>query len=129
MTLWGLYHPIQPIQLRSPHQKNLPLTGWITLDTNVFFIETKIEIDCKYCWLTVVNSLRQYGLVFGIPNLAAFITAPLFGIYGQAIDPSAMCLIGAFMQGICGILFAFLGRLDNLAAFLGLSYLLRLVSL
>ena len=63
--------------------------------------------------------------MFGIANLAAFLSAPLFGLYGARIGAKLLYNFGAFLQAICGIAFAFLAYVDNTAAFLGLSYLLR----
>jgi len=67
----------------------------------------------------------QYGFVFGIANLAAFISAPFFGVYGTKIGAKILYNFGALLQALAGIAFAFLEYVDNTAAFLGLSYLLR----
>ena len=67
----------------------------------------------------------QYGFVFGIANLAAFIFAPLFGRFGGKIGPKLLYNFGAFTQGIVGITFGFLVYIDAVGPFLGLSYLLR----
>ena len=69
----------------------------------------------------------QYGFVFGIANLAAFLFAPFFGRYGSKIGPKILYNFGAFTQGFVGITFGFLVYIENAGAFLGLSYLLRLV--
>jgi len=71
---------------------------------------------------------QQYGFVFGIFNLMAFLTAPLFGRYGTRLGATNLYRFGAFVQAICGIGFGFLQYVDNLPAFLGLSYLLRALS-
>ena len=70
----------------------------------------------------------QYGFVFGIFNLMAFLTAPLFGRYGLRFGAGNLYRFGAFVQAICGISFGFLQHVDNIQAFLGLSYLLRALS-
>ena len=57
--------------------------------------------------------------------MAAFLAAPLFGIYGARIGAKVLYNVGAFVQAICGIAFAFLTYINSTAAFLGLSYLLR----
>ena len=67
----------------------------------------------------------QYGFVFGIANLAAFIFAPIFGRFGSKLGPKLVYNLGAFTQGIVGISFGFLGYIQNAAPFLGLSYFLR----
>ena len=67
----------------------------------------------------------QYGFVFGITNLAAFIFAPIFGANGTQIGPKLLYNCGAFLQGICGLCFGFLAFVQEVAPFLGLSYLLR----
>ena len=69
----------------------------------------------------------QYGFVFGIANLAAFLFAPFFGRYGSKIGPKILYNFGAFTQGFVGITFGFLVYIENAGAFLGLSYLLRFV--
>ena len=74
------------------------------------------------------NSLHsQYGFVFGIANLAAFLSAPVFGVYGTKIGAKLLYNFGAFLQPLCGLAFAFLDYVENTAAFLGLSYLLRYI--
>ena len=57
--------------------------------------------------------------------MAAFLSAPLFGIYGTRIGAKVLYNCGAFVQAICGIAFGFLVYVNGTAAFLGLSYLLR----
>jgi hypothetical protein len=58
-------------------------------------------------------------------NLAAFISSPIFGAYGEKIGAKLLYNSGSFLEAICGILFAFLEYVPNIAAFIGLSYLLR----
>ena len=70
-------------------------------------------------------STKKYGFVFGIANIAAFISAPIFGMYGTQIGAKILYNIGALLQALSGIAFAFLAYIDNTAAFLGISYLLR----
>ena len=65
--------------------------------------------------------------MFGIANLAAFISAPIFGVYGTKIGAKLLYNFGAFLQPLCGLAFAFLDYVENTAAFLGLSYLLRYI--
>lgn len=67
----------------------------------------------------------QYGFVFGIASLGAFIFAPLFGRFGGKIGPKYLYNLGALIQGIVGLSFGFLVYLQSTAAFLGLSYFLR----
>ena len=63
--------------------------------------------------------------MFGIANLAAFISAPIFGAYGTKMGAKNLYNVGAFLQPLCCLAFAFLDYVENTAAFLGLSYLLR----
>ena len=70
-------------------------------------------------------STKKYGSVFGIANIAAFISAPFFGVYGTTIGAKILYNIGALLQALAGIAFAFLPYVDNTTAFLGMSYLLR----
>ena len=67
----------------------------------------------------------KYGLVFGITNLAALISAPIFGAHGNKIGAKYIYNIGSFVQALCAISFGFLMYVDNLGLFLGLSYILR----
>ena len=67
----------------------------------------------------------QYGFVFGIFNLAAVVTAPIFGKYGTKIGPKLLYCSGAAVLGIGGVLFGFLEYVDDTDTFIGLSYLLR----
>ncbi len=70
----------------------------------------------------------QYGFVFGIINMAAFITAPFFGRYGSMIGPKLLYNVGAFVQAIVGISFGCLDFVNDTATFLGLSYALRQIT-
>ena len=78
---------------------------------------------------TIHNSIgarpSQYGFVFGIFNMAAFITAPFFGRYGSQIGPKLLYNTGGIVQALTGISFGFLDYIDNTTTFLGLSYTLR----
>eukprot|EP00095_Tigriopus_kingsejongensis_P010457 snap_masked-scaffold1863_size26100-processed-gene-0.1 protein:Tk10457 transcript:snap_masked-scaffold1863_size26100-processed-gene-0.1-mRNA-1 annotation:"chromaffin granule amine" len=69
----------------------------------------------------------QYGFVFGIVHLAAFLSAPVFAKYGNRIGPKLLYNTGALVQGVQAICFGFLVYAENTAVFLGLSYLLRMV--
>lgn len=40
----------------------------------------------------------QYGFVFGIANLAAFISAPIFGRWGPIVGPKILYNSGAYLQ-------------------------------
>ena len=77
------------------------------------------------CEITIVF---QYGFVFGIAPLAAFIASPLCGIYGEKIGIKVLYNFGAFTQGISTGSMGFLEFVDNKDAFLGLSYALRFVN-
>ena len=69
----------------------------------------------------------QYGFVFGIYNLAAFIAALFFGRYGSQIGPKLLYNTGAFSKALAGLSFGFLDYIDDTATFLGMSYVLRLL--
>ena len=47
----------------------------------------------------------QYGFVFGICNLAAFVFAPIFGHYGDKIGPRTLFKIGAITNALFGLVF------------------------
>ena len=72
--------------------------------------------------------LLQYGFVFGIFNLMAFLTAPLFGRYGTQIGAANLYRFEAFVQAVCGIGLGLLEYVYNLPVFLSLSYLFRSLS-
>ena len=63
--------------------------------------------------------------MFGIFNLGAFMGGPIFGRFGSKVGPRVLYTVGGFAQGICGILFGLLAYVDNVNAFVGLSYFLR----
>jgi MFS family permease len=67
----------------------------------------------------------QYGLVFGVFNLAAFLFSPIFGRYGTKVGLKLLYNTGAFVQALAGIGFGFLEYIDDTTTFLGISYLLR----
>ena len=67
----------------------------------------------------------QYGFVFGIANMAAFLFAPIFGRYGTKIGLKLLYNTGSFVQSIAGILFGCLDYVQDPGLFLGLSYTLR----
>ena len=73
----------------------------------------------------IMFKFSQYGFVFGIMNLAAFISSAIFGAYGEKIGAKLLYNLSSFLEATCGIAFAFLEYVPNTAAFLGLSYLLR----
>ena len=60
--------------------------------------------------------------------MAAFFAAPLYGMFGDKIGTKYLYNFGAFAQGISAVCLGFLVFVDNTAAFLGLSYVLRFVS-
>jgi len=69
----------------------------------------------------------QYGLVFGVFNLAAFIFSPIFGRYGTKFGLKFLYNTGAFIQALAGIGFGFLDYIQDTNTFLGISYLLRYI--
>lgn len=73
--------------------------------------------------------LFQYGFVFGIAALAAFLASPPCGIYGERIGVKILYNFGAFAQGMSTFSMGFLDFVDNKYTFLGLSYALRFVKM
>jgi len=71
---------------------------------------------------------QQYGFVFGIFNLAAFLGGPIFGKFGGRIGPRMLYTVGAFLQGISGLLFGFLAFVEDTSTFIILSYFLRAIA-
>ena len=67
----------------------------------------------------------QYGFVFGIVNLAAFLFAPIFARFGTKMGPRSLHITGAFIQAFAGLAFGFLVYIETSGPFLGLSYFLR----
>ena len=72
-----------------------------------------------------IFAIFQYGLVFGLAFLAAFLTAPLYGIFGDAIGAKILYNAGGILQGLSGVLLGFLTFVEDKSLFLGLSYALR----
>ena len=69
----------------------------------------------------------QYGFVFGIMPLAAFFAAPLFGRYGEVFGAKNTYNFGALVQAIITISLGSLVYIENMYAFLAISYTLRSV--
>ena len=69
--------------------------------------------------------LPQYGSVFGFAFLAAFISAPVFGAYGDRIGAKLLYNGAGFLQGLSGVLFGLLSFVEDKSTFLACSYLLR----
>ena len=69
--------------------------------------------------------LPQYGSVFGFAFLAAFISAPVFGAYGDKIGAKLLYNGAGFLQGLSGVLFGLLSFVEDKSTFLACSYLLR----
>ena len=70
-------------------------------------------------------AIFQYGLVFGLAFLAAFLTAPLYGLFGDTIGAKILYNAGGILQGLSGVLLGFLTFVEDKSLFLGLSYALR----
>ena len=87
--------------------------------------QTNQLTDSASCNLCKITILFQYGFVFGIAPLAAFVASPLCGIYGEKIGVKILYNFGAFAQGISTGLMGFLEYVDQTDTFLGLSYALR----
>ncbi|TRY80723.1 hypothetical protein TCAL_12990 [Tigriopus californicus] len=69
----------------------------------------------------------QYGLVFGIVSLAAFIFSPIYAHFGAKIGPKLLYNVGGFVQGISGVAFGSLEYINDTWTFIGLSYFLRFI--
>ena len=69
----------------------------------------------------------EYGLVFGIINLAALLFAPVFSHFGNRIGAKLLYNTGAFIQAFMGLSFGFLIYCQNTGVFLGLSYTIRFI--
>jgi hypothetical protein len=67
----------------------------------------------------------QYGFVFGIVNLIAFICCPIFSCVGKIIGPKVIYNVGGLTLGIATIVFGTLTYIKDAKAFILLSYLLR----
>ena len=58
--------------------------------------------------------------------MAAFLTAPIFAQWGDKIGPKILYSCGSITESMSGgILFGALNYINDLSAFLGLSYFLR----
>ena len=72
--------------------------------------------------------ISHSGFVFGVYSLAAFIFSPIFGKYGVKISPKYIYITGGLTQAVCTLAFGALHYIDNVRLFLGLSYLIRILS-
>lgn len=70
----------------------------------------------------------QYGLVFGIVSLAAFIFSPIFAHFGAKIGPKLLYNVGGLVQGLAALAFGSLEYVYDTWTFIGLSYVLRFVA-
>ena len=69
----------------------------------------------------------QYGIVFGVYPLGAFISSPFFARYGGNIGQKFLYNFGTLLHSICGLAFAFVVCIDNGYVFLGVSIFVRLL--
>ena len=73
-------------------------------------------------------TLSQSGFVFGVYSLAGLISSPFFSKYGSNISPRYLYIPGALVIALCTLVFGALHFIENLNAFLCLSYILRILS-
>ena len=69
----------------------------------------------------------QYGLVFGIFQLAVFVISPIYGQYISQIGPKFMFNAGIYTTGSTCILFGFLNYINEAEKFITMSFLVRIV--
>ncbi|XP_055930533.1 MFS-type transporter SLC18B1-like [Argiope bruennichi] len=70
-------------------------------------------------------SATAYGLVFGVYQLAMFISAPIYGKIIIVLKPGFLMKTGMLVSGICVILFSFLDYAPPGVPFIALSILVR----
>nr|CAD7570122.1 unnamed protein product [Timema californicum] len=68
----------------------------------------------------------EYGLVFGVFELVAFLCCPIFGKYINVVGAKTMLNVGIFVAAISCMLFGLLDFVHEHAAFIGLSFALRI---
>nr|CAD7428926.1 unnamed protein product [Timema monikensis] len=68
----------------------------------------------------------EYGLVFGVFELVAFLFCPIFGKYINVVGAKTMLNVGIFVAAISCMLFGLLDFVHEHAAFIGLSFALRI---
>ena len=120
--LLSLLPPFYPSEAES---KGCSSSQVINSKHNIIHIEEKYSVIYSSINLHANSFLKfQYGWVFGIANLAAFLFAPLCGKFGAKIGVKYLYKIGAFLQASVGFLFGFLVYVDNTIIFLALSYIL-----
>nr|CAD7452823.1 unnamed protein product [Timema tahoe] len=71
-------------------------------------------------------SATEYGLVFGVFELVAFLFCPVFGKYINVVGAKTMLNVGIFVAAISCMLFGLLDFVHEHAAFIGLSFALRI---
>ncbi|XP_074656345.1 MFS-type transporter SLC18B1-like isoform X2 [Tubulanus polymorphus] len=67
------------------------------------------------------------GFIFGIYELVIFITSPIFGSYVGKIGCNFMFCAGAFVCGVCSILFGFLDESPEGVVYIALCFLCRIL--
>ncbi|GFG40306.1 hypothetical protein Cfor_06387 [Coptotermes formosanus] len=72
-------------------------------------------------------SATEYGLVFGVFELASFISSPILGKYLDFIGPKFMLNCGIFIASTCSILFGLLDLIARHLDFIALSFTIRIV--
>ncbi|XP_063225439.1 MFS-type transporter SLC18B1-like isoform X2 [Bacillus rossius redtenbacheri] len=68
----------------------------------------------------------EYGFVFGVFELVAFLFSPVFGKYIDRVGATAMLNVGCFVAAICSMLFGLLDYVYDHTAFIVLSFILRI---
>ena len=72
-------------------------------------------------------SATEYGLVFGIFELTVFIASPILGKNLSRFGAKKVFNIGILTTGTCCILFGLLDKIEDGRAFIGLSFIVRVV--
>ncbi|XP_041974149.1 MFS-type transporter SLC18B1-like isoform X2 [Aricia agestis] len=79
------------------------------------------EAELKGC------SSIEYGLVFGIFELAVFVVSPFYGAHLNRLGPKLVFNAGILTTATCAILFGFLDKVDGHIPFVTLAFTIRII--
>ncbi|XP_065334517.1 MFS-type transporter SLC18B1-like [Cloeon dipterum] len=73
------------------------------------------------------GTATEYGLVFGVFELVAFLSSPIFGKYLAVTGAKRTLNLGIIVAAVCSILFGLLDNLESHNWFIGLSFTIRIL--
>ena len=98
---------------------------WVNLTTSYF--EVSFPNRGSTCIFRLIFSFQQYGAVLGIAYFSAFVVSLIMGSFGDRVGAKNLYTFGGLIQGLSGLLFGCLQFVQDKNAFVGSSYILRLI--